>query len=1180
MKRIVFLLSFILISAFSVHAQNFVYHNNWGKQGFNLVQSKSDAIQVVYSIENFSVDPVTINGQSLKKVNLPGIFLFNDAGLPDLPGTGRYFAIPQGSTPHVKILDFEEETIKNIDVAFAPEYPMDTQKDMVYSRDEAVYHTNAFYPLNPVKISGVEHFRGTDVVILGIMPFQYNPVSRELKVYKNIKVELTFEGGSKTFGNDAFRSPYWDAMMADNILNFSSLPVVNYPERMHQYLTSKSKSGNECEYIIISPTGPDFLRWADSIKNFRNQQGILTKVFSLTDVGGNTEAAIKSFISDAYNNWTIKPVACLLLGDYGTDPAKNIISHLYVHPDGSYPNFASDNFYSDLTGDEMPDVVFARIAANDDAQLTKMVGRILNFERNRPIDTGYYNRPISALGWEDDRWFQLCSEIVGGFWKNKLGKNVQRINALYTPANNYQNGPWSTASNTNTILNYFGPSGLYYIPTIPGTLGGFTGGNATKINNAINEGSFFLLHRDHGYYSGWGEPAYSSSNITQLTNTLLPFVFSINCETGAYHNPSGCPTECFQEVFQRYTKNGHDAGALGLVCPSETSYSFVNDVFVWGAVDNMWPQFMPAYGETPSSRGILPAFANAAGKYFLKQSSWPAGASVKSVTYRLFHMHGDAFLQLADTVPIDLTIGHPSTINYGSTSVNVTTTNDSAFIALTVNNEIIATAYGSASGPVSITIPVLPVGTQIMLVATKQDFKRHTSFILVVDASLAADFAASKTDLCAGSAVNFSDLSSGNPSTWNWTFQGGNPASSSIQNPSNITYAVPGDYTVSLIVTKAGMTPDTTIKQAYIHVFEKPAAAFTSASLCAGSPASFTDQSTHPGSSITSWAWDFGDPSSGSNNNSNAQNPVHMFATPGTYSVSLSIISTGGCTDMITLETNIVTTPDKASAPTGKTVICQGGTDIRYTLTPVPTATSYSWVVTPDNAGVITGTTSTATLNVSNTYIGALTVKAEAANECGAAAFSDELPVSVISIPETAAKPTGPDSVNTNKTVASEFTTSGSSTANAYDWVIDPAAAGTITGSSTNGTATWTNKYSGIVKISVKAKNDCGDAAASVEKSVVLFAPTGVNDAANLGFEVFPNPTDGKFTISFNSRSAISVDVVIFNSLGSTVYSEKGMQISGQFNKVVDFTGKASGIYYIRLQSEDGNLIRKLVIGK
>ena len=594
MKKFYYCLILLAFSALFAQGQTFSYQNTWGKAGFNLTRSQADVVQVVFSIDKFSIDPVVINGQSLKKVSLPGVFLSNDAGKPDLPGNSRYIAIPQGSTPHLKLVDFQVETISNVDLSPAPELPLDTQKDIVYPKDAQVYNTNSFYPSNPFQISPVDQIRGTDVVMLGITPFQYNPVTRELKVYKNIKIDLTFEGGNGTFGNDAFRSPYWDPIMADNILNFPSLPKINYPERMQKMRLVKSPATSECEYIIICPTGPDFVRWADSLANWRNQQGILTRVFTLDDVGGNTESAIQSFIDNAYYTWTIKPAACLLLGDYGTDATKNIISHLYTHPAG-YPSFASDNYYADVTGDEMPDVVLSRIAANNDAELSIMVGRILNFERNRPTDPGYYQHPISALGWEDDRWFQLCSELVGGFWKNVLHKDVQRINALYTPANNYINGPWSTAPNTNTVMAYFGTAGLNYIPDIPGTLGGFTGGNATMINTAINNGAFVLLHRDHGNYTGWGEPAYSTGNVNQLTNTLLPFVFSINCETGAYHNPAGCPAACFQEVFQRLTKNGHDAGAVGLVCPSEVSYSFVNDTFLWGVFDNLWPNFTPNF---------------------------------------------------------------------------------------------------------------------------------------------------------------------------------------------------------------------------------------------------------------------------------------------------------------------------------------------------------------------------------------------------------------------------------------------------------------------------------------------------------------------------------------------------------------------------------------------------------
>ena len=56
--------------------------------------------------------------------------------------------------------------------------------------------------------------------------------------------------------------------------------------------------------------------------------------------------------------------------------------------------------------------------------------------------------------------------------------------------------------------------------------------------------------------------------------------------------------ECFAEKFHRYTYNGENSGALGIIAASEVSYSFVNDTYVWGMFDNMWPDFMPDYGTT------------------------------------------------------------------------------------------------------------------------------------------------------------------------------------------------------------------------------------------------------------------------------------------------------------------------------------------------------------------------------------------------------------------------------------------------------------------------------------------------------------------------------------------------------------------------------------------------------
>ena len=74
-------------------------------------------------------------------------------------------------------------------------------------------------------------------------------------------------------------------------------------------------------------------------------------------------------------------------------------------------------------------------------------------------------------------------------------------------------------------------------------------------------------------------------------------------------------------------------------------------------------------------------------------------------------------------------------------------------------------------------------------------------------------------------------------------------------------------------------------------IYARPAAAFTApVEICIGSTASFTDQSSAPGSSVTQWQWNFGDAQGAT-----TANPVHLFTAPGTYTVTLAITSAIGC---------------------------------------------------------------------------------------------------------------------------------------------------------------------------------------------------------------------------------------------------------------------------------------------
>ena len=68
-----------------------------------------------------------------------------------------------------------------------------------------------------------------------------------------------------------------------------------------------------------------------------------------------------------------------------------------------------------------------------------------------------------------------------------------------------------------------------------------------------------------------------------------------------------------------------------------------------------------------------------------------------------------------------------------------------------------------------------------------------------------SSFTASATSVCEGSTIAFTDQSSVDPSTWNWSFPGGSPASSAQQNPS-VIFSTPGTYTITLTVSNVNGT--------------------------------------------------------------------------------------------------------------------------------------------------------------------------------------------------------------------------------------------------------------------------------------------------------------------------------------------------------------------------------------
>lgn len=158
-----------------------------------------------------------------------------------------------------------------------------------------------------------------------------------------------------------------------------------------------------------------------------------------------------------------------------------------------------------------------------------------------------------------------------------------------------------------------------------------------------------------------------------------------------------------------------------------------------------------------------------------------------------------------------------------------------------------------------------------------------------------ADFDADETEGCVPFQVHFTDQSSNSPTSWNWSFPGGSPATSTAQNPT-ITYNNPGVYDVSLTASNSHGSNMTT-QQDFIIVGDDPLADFDYSI-----DELFVDFE-NLSEDATSYIWDFGD-----GNNSTQTNPIHEYAQDGVYDVTLTAVNDCG-TDIITIEIEILTLP-------------------------------------------------------------------------------------------------------------------------------------------------------------------------------------------------------------------------------------------------------------------------------
>ncbi|HWY12524.1 MAG TPA: PKD domain-containing protein, partial [Bacteroidia bacterium] len=188
---------------------------------------------------------------------------------------------------------------------------------------------------------------------------------------------------------------------------------------------------------------------------------------------------------------------------------------------------------------------------------------------------------------------------------------------------------------------------------------------------------------------------------------------------------------------------------------------------------------------------------------------------------------------------------------------------------------------------------------------------------------------------CATYPVQFTDTSTptSSLSTFFWGF--GDASTNTLQSPVH-TYSVGGSYTVTHVVTSINGCKDT-VRQV-VPVFIAPVPAFSYTNACVGTTASFNDLSTLATGTITGWNWNFGD-----GGTSTSQNTTHIYTVQGTYSVSLSVTSSNGCTTSTVQSVNVNPKPTAEFSMSGNPIFANETLGLTDQSTPAGTIASWFW---------------------------------------------------------------------------------------------------------------------------------------------------------------------------------------------------------------------------------------------
>jgi len=456
------------------------------------------------------------------------------------------------------------------------------------------------------------------------------------------------------------------------------------------------------------------------------------------------------------------------------------------------------------------------------------------------------------------------------------------------------------------------------------------------------------------------------------------------------------------------------------------------------------------------------------------------------------------------------------------------------------NTNSITVNFGCTSGNVTVTGTNATCGVG------------PTSTLAVTVGQVPVPTITGQSNLCVNSGY-FDYSTQAGQSNYIWTISSGGTISSGAgTNHIVVTWNTAGAQTLSVNYTNTSgcSAANPTVLQVTVNPVPNAAGAITGTSaVCTGASGIAYSVGSVP--NATSYVWTL--PTGASIASGAGTNSITVNFSPTAVSGNILVAGNNACgngPNSPAFPVTVSQVPGAAGTITGVASVCQGNT-ASYYIAAVPNATGYNWSV-PPGATIISGDNTIFIEVAFSSSASSGNISVVPSNVCGNGTASPNFPVTVNSTPPAPVITLAGSVISSNAASGNQWYRNLTLIPGATYQQITPTEYGVYTDEVT--------------------LNGC----ASGMSNSIYYLPTGIGDNKATNLTVYPNPSDGSFTVEIPSTLSGNYDIRVFNAIGLKTMELKNL--SGTLPRTIDLRPVKSGVYLIELQSSSTHLVTRIVV--